>query len=80
MKAWRISNQKLAAKISEVQLNKWLTAEQKAETIQKLRTQRISKRQASVGGKLVSTPSPLLLKMMVRGNVAAKEIIDELDT
>lgn len=77
MKAWRIGNQKIAARISEIQRDKSLSPEAKETAIEKLRTQRMSKWQAF---KIPAQPTKLVLQFMSRGGIASKAVADEVES
>ena len=79
MKAWRIGNQKITARITEIQHNKFLSPEAKEAAIEKLRTQRMSNRQASRVPQHFAQPSKLVLKLMFRGGIASKQVADEIE-
>jgi hypothetical protein len=79
MKAWRMGNQKIAARISEIQHDKFLTPEQKETAIKKLRSQRMSKRQVRMEGKIKAEPSLLLCGLMLKAGCLTKQIADEID-
>lgn len=79
MKASRMGNQKIAARISKIQRDKFLTQEQKEAAIEKLRSQRMSKRQARMAGKIKAVPSALLYGLMNRAGCLPKLTAQEID-
>ena len=79
MKAWRLGNQKIAARISKIQRDKFLSPEAKETAIEKLRTQRMSKRQARQAFEIPAQPTKLVLQLMSRSGFASKEVADEVE-
>lgn len=80
MKVWRFGNQKIAARISEIQRDKSLSPEAKEIAIEKLRTQCMSERQARQAFNIPAQPTKLVLQLMSRGGIASKAVADEVES